>query len=103
MYESSRRYRIQWHRAARRELRRLPRGDQRRINAHVQGLASDPQPPGCRRMTGPHAAWRIRVGRYRVVYQIQGNVAIVFIVRVAKRDVVYRKLETLQGRLRPSE
>ena len=54
-------------------------------------------------MTGPHVAWRIRVGRYRVVYQIHGNIALVFIVRVAKRDDVYRHPETLQGRLRPSE
>ena len=103
MYESSKRYEIQWHRAARREMRRLPQSDQRRVAMHVAGLANDPQPPGCRRMTGPHVAWRIRVGRYRVVYQIHGNVAIVFIVRVAKRDEVYRQPETLRGRLRPSE
>lgn len=54
-------------------------------------------------MTGPHVAWRIRVGRYRVVYQIQGNVALVYIVRVAKRADVYRRPETLHGRMRPSE
>ncbi len=54
-------------------------------------------------MTGPHVAWRIRVGRYRVVYQIQGNVALVYIVRVAKRGEVYRQPETLRGRLRPGE
>lgn len=54
-------------------------------------------------MTGPHVAWRIRVGRYRVVYQIRGNVALVFIVRVAKRADVYRHPETLHGRLRPGE
>ena len=54
-------------------------------------------------MTGPHVAWRIRVGRYHVVYQIHGNVALVFVVRVAKRDEVYRQPETLRGRLRPSE
>ena len=103
MYKSSVRYEIQWHRAARRELRRLPRSDQRRIYAHVQGLASDPQPPGCRRMIGPHVAWRIRVGRYRVVYQIQGNVTLVYIVRVAKRADAYRQPDALRGRLRPSE
>ncbi len=102
MYKTSERYEIQWHRAARREMRRLPLRDQRRIAMHVEGLASDPQPPGCRRMTGPHVAWRIRVGRYRVVYQIQGNAAIVFIVRVAKRGDVYRQAETLYGRLRPT-
>ncbi len=97
------RYEVQWHRAARREVRRLPLRDQQRITAQVEGLASDPQPAGCRRMSGPHDAWRIRVGRYRVVYQIHGNVALVFIVRVAKRDEVYRHPKTLRGRLRPSE
>ncbi len=54
-------------------------------------------------MTGPHVAWRIRVGRYRVVYQIQGNVPVVYIVRVAKRADVYRHPETLHGRLQRSE
>lgn len=97
------RYEIQWHRAARKEMRRLPRSDRRRIAMQVEGLASDPQPPGCRRMTGLHVAWRIRVGRYRVVYQIHGNVALVFIVRVAKREDVSRQPETLHGHLRPSE
>ena len=54
-------------------------------------------------MSGPHDAWRIRVGRYRVVYQIHGNVALIFIVRVAKRDEVYRHGRTLRERLRSSD
>ena len=54
-------------------------------------------------MIGPHVAWRIRVGRYRVVYQIQGNVTLVYIVRVAKRADAYRQPDALRGRLRPSE
>ena len=54
-------------------------------------------------MTGPHDAWRIRVGRYRVVYQIHGTVALVFVVRVGKRDEIYRRREALRERLRPSK
>ena len=54
-------------------------------------------------MTGPHVAWRNRVDRYRVVYQIRGTVALVYVVGVAKRDEVYRQRETLRDRLRPRE
>ena len=43
------------------------------------------------------------MGQYRVVYQIQGAVALVLIVRVAKRDEVYRQRETLRNRIRLAE
>ena len=87
----------------RRELRRVPARERQRIYSHVRGLAYEPRPAGSERLSGVPDLWRIRAGRYRVVYQIQGRVAVIVIVRVAKRDDVYRQGQTLRQRLRSSD
>jgi mRNA interferase RelE/StbE len=55
-------------------------------------LARVPRPAGCRKLTGADDAYRIRVGEYRIVYQIADKVLIVHIIRVAHRKDVYRGL-----------
>ena len=92
-------YEIRWHRAARRELIRLPRNDQRRIATRVTALADAPRPPRCERLVGLDDAWRIRVGAYRVLYQVRAGTALVLVVRVARRGAAYAHLETLRQRL----
>jgi mRNA interferase RelE/StbE len=103
MYNSHVRYEIRWLPPVRRELKRVPARERQRIYSQVGGLADKPRPAGFERLSGLPDLWRIRVGRYRVVYQIQGSVAVVAIVRVAKRDEVYRQSQTLRERLRPSD
>ncbi|MDE2991819.1 MAG: type II toxin-antitoxin system RelE/ParE family toxin [Chloroflexota bacterium] len=90
---------VLWHPAARRELKRLPRRDQRRVATRVTGLADDPRPPGCERLAGLDNAWRIRIGSYRVLYQVRAGATLVLVVRVAKRGAAYAHLETLRQRL----
>ena len=103
MYDQPVRYEIRWHPAAHRELVRLPQRDQRRIVARVSRLADEPRPVGCERLSGLDDAWRIRIGAYRVVYQIQAAAALVVIGRVARRGAAYAHLETLRQRLRLRE
>ena len=83
-------YRIFLERAAERDLRRLSREIHDRIIRAIQGLAADPRPPGCRKLTGTQNDWRIRVGDYRVVYEIDDKAQVVRVNRVRHRREVYR-------------
>ena len=56
----------------------------------AEGLASDPRPVGCRKMAGSENRWRLRVGDYRVVYEIDDTAEQVLVVTVGHRREVYR-------------
>ncbi len=78
--------------SADRQLAKLPRDVQRRIVAAVDGLADDPRPQGVVKISGDDNLWRIRVGDYRVVYEIHDDRLVVLVLRVAHRRDVYRGL-----------
>ena len=61
-----------------------------RIVDAVKKLASTPKLPGCRKIVGSDKDYRIRVGDYRVIYQIRSTVLIVFIIRIGHRKDIYR-------------
>jgi len=77
-------------RAAERDLRRLPPGDFERIIAVIRALAADPRPPGSRKMVGSKSDWRIRIGTWRVIYEVDDEAEAVRIMRVGHRREVYR-------------
>jgi mRNA interferase RelE/StbE len=77
-------------RSARRELERLATGVARRILARIEGLASNPRPPGCVKLQGADDLWRIRVGDYRVIYSIDDDARIVDISAVRHRSDAHR-------------
>lgn len=83
-------YRVLLERAAERDLRRLSAEIHDRIIRAIQGLVRNPRPPGCRKLTGTENDWRIRVGDYRVVYDIEDAVRVVRVMRVRHRRDVYR-------------
>ena len=85
-------YRIEIKPQAEKALLRIPNPHRRRIAKAIDGLARTPRPAGCARLAGSEDAYRIRVGDYRVVYQIADKVLIVYIIRVAHRKEVYRGL-----------
>ena len=61
-----------------------------RVIAAIRALATNPRPPGCRKLAGSKDDWRIRVGDYRVVYEIADAIRSVRINRVRHRREVYR-------------
>lgn len=81
-------YRIEIRKSAQKEITALPRRRQAGVVAAIAALADDPRPAGARKLRGAEDAWRIRVGDYRVIYQIVDEVLIVYIVRVAHRKDV---------------
>ena len=83
-------YQVLIERAAERDLRRLPGTVHDRVIAAIRALARDPRPPGCRKLTGSANDWRVRVGDYRIVYEIADAIRIVRVHRVRHRRDVYR-------------
>ena len=77
---------------ATRDIRALARNDQIRILAKVMALSADPRPPGSVKLAGQSALWRIRLGDYRIIYQIQDLRLVVTVVKVGHRRDVYRGL-----------
>lgn len=83
-------YRLQIKRTAERDLRRLPRSAFERLNDQILALREDPRPPGVKKLKGKLEGWRVRVGQYRILYQIDDEKRVVMIARVRHRRDVYR-------------
>jgi mRNA interferase RelE/StbE len=83
-------YRVVLERAAEKDLTRLSSENHDRIMAELEALARNPRPPGCRKLTGSKTDWRIRVGDYRVIYEIADEIRVIRVNRVRHRREVYR-------------
>jgi mRNA interferase RelE/StbE len=83
-------YRIDFTPGALRQWRRLPRDVQARITIAIDALAASPRPRGAVKMAGAATAWRIRVGAYRIIYDIFDDRLLIVIIRVGHRREVYR-------------
>lgn len=84
------RYRVEFTTAAARELRKLDPRVRARILTQIGALEEDPRPEGCRKLVGEENAWRIRIGDYRVLYEVVDRIVTVTVFRVAHRGEVYR-------------
>jgi mRNA interferase RelE/StbE len=82
---------IQWRSSTKKDLRKLPAREVERIVTTVELLAEEPFPHGSEKLAGADHAYRIRVGDYRVVYEVFVPSKIVEIQRVRHRKDVYRK------------
>ena len=76
--------------SAERDLRRLPEAIFRRVNEGLLTLRNNPRPGGTVKLSGNLEGWRLRVGDYRILYQIDDDAKTVTIVRVRHRRDVYR-------------
>jgi mRNA interferase RelE/StbE len=63
--------------------------DRRRIVERISKLAENPRPPGCEKLSG-RDKYRVRQGRYRIVYSIEDQDLIVYVIKVGHRKDVYR-------------
>jgi mRNA interferase RelE/StbE len=78
--------------AAQRALRGADRPVQRRLVNAMADLASDPRPHGVKALKGQHGLLRIRVGDYRVVYEVRDRELVVYVVTLGHRSKVYDRL-----------
>lgn len=83
-------YTIQFKPMALRKLEKLPRDIQKKLAAKIDTLRDDPFPSGGKKMAAVADAWRVRVGDYRIVYQVHQKVLLVLVLAVGNRKDVYR-------------
>lgn len=83
-------YAVELRPAARRSLREFPRSDVVRLVAAIESLSANPRPRGVKKLAGIDNLYRIRVGDYRVVYQIHDDRLVILVVRIGHRREVYR-------------
>ncbi len=83
-------YRIELTRAAVRDLTALPKPLLKRLDACIQGLTINPLPPGVKKLKNCDGLYRVRVGDYRILYQIEQEILTILVVRIGHRREVYR-------------
>jgi mRNA interferase RelE/StbE len=83
-------YAVTFARSARKELEALESTQVARILARIEALAIEPRPGGSTKLQGAQRLWRVRVGDYRVVYNVDDRQRLVDVVRVRHRRDVYR-------------
>ena len=83
-------YRVLLERAAEKDLNRLSGDIYKRVVTSIQRLGANPRPVGCRKLAGSTNDWRVRVGDYRIIYEIADTIRVVRVVRVRHRREVYR-------------
>ena len=82
-------YRVILSRSTRKQLERISGETEIRVLAKLSELEANPRPPGCKKLKN-RDAWRIRVGDYRVIYEIHDKVLQVIVVTIGHRREVYR-------------
>ncbi len=82
-------YRVALTSSAERELQALPARVVTRIVPRLEVLGDTPRPPGCKKLEGGDNEWRIRIGDYRAVYEIDDTAKPVDVTRIAHRREVY--------------
>ena len=80
---------IRFKSSAWKALKKLQRTQRGRIKEAVWGLSENPRPFGCRKLSGTEPFFRIRVGDYRVVYEVQDDVHVVLVIKIGHRRDVY--------------
>lgn len=85
------RYTVEIQRRAEKFLRAVTdRGLYMRLRSAIDSLAENPRPAGCVKLTGSNNLSRLRVGDYRIIYQIQDRMLLVLVVDIGHRREVYR-------------
>ena len=80
-------YRVEIAPLARRQLRKLERATQLRLIERIEALGANPRPAGTKKLAGGESLYRIRVGEYRVIYQVRDQVLVVLVKIGHRRDV----------------
>ena len=84
-------YEILWKSSAERELRNIDSSTIPRIIEAIELLADNPFPSQCRKLRGSERNYRIRVGDYRVIYQVDVKTKVIIIFHVRHRKEAYHK------------
>ena len=84
------RYKVEILKDALKQLKKLSSELQERIKLKIDDLATEPRPNGFKKLKGKENAYRIRVGDYRVIYDIFDDVLLVNVVEIGHRSKIYK-------------
>jgi mRNA interferase RelE/StbE len=82
-------YKIFFKKSVQKDLSSIPKKFLKKILSRIENLGEDPRPAGCEKLTGQER-YRLRQGRYRILYSIQDDELTIWIVKVGHRKDVYR-------------
>ena len=82
-------YKVYFKESVEKDFSVIPKSDLKKILSRIEMLAENPRPSGCEKLTGQDR-YRVRQGRYRIVYSVQDVVLTVWIVKISHRKDVYR-------------
>jgi mRNA interferase RelE/StbE len=82
-------YKVYFKASVEKDLTTVPKTDLKKILKRIEGLSASPRPWGCEKLTGEEK-YRLRQGRYRIVYSIRNDELTVWVVKVGHRKDIYR-------------
>ena len=85
-------YRVEFKRSAAKALKKIPKSDQRRIRDRIDSLAENLPESATTKMKGDNPFHRIRVGDYRISYEIHCDILVIMVLKIGHRKEVYRRL-----------
>ena len=83
-------YQVLIARSAEKQLNKLPPQFQRKVAAVIMSLSIEPRPYGSKKLTGTAGSYRVRVGEYRVIYDIYERTVVVSVLKIGHRKDIYR-------------
>jgi mRNA interferase RelE/StbE len=85
-------YRIEFKRSAAKVLKKLPKPDRRRIRDKIDSFSENLPDPATTKMKGDNPFHRVRVGDYRIIYEVQEDILLILVIKIGHRKEVYRRL-----------
>ena len=85
-------YRVEFKRSAAKALKKIPKSDQKRIADKIDCLSENLPDTATTKMKGDNPFHRIRVGDYRIIYEIHGDILLIVVLKIGHRKEVYRRL-----------
>ena len=82
-------YKIYFKKSVEKDFKVIPKKDLLKILERIEALAEDSRPPGCEKLSGQQK-YRLRQGRYRILYSVQDDELTIWVVKVGHRKDIYR-------------
>ena len=82
-------FKIFFKKSVEKDFKGIPKKDLVKILERIEVLAKDPRPPGCEKLSGQQK-YRLRQGRYRILYSVQDDELTIWVVKVGHRKDIYR-------------
>jgi mRNA interferase RelE/StbE len=83
-------YRIEFSPTAESQFKKLPKEVQGRLKHRIDSLTENPFPKGMKKLSAEENFYRLRIGDYRIIYQVQGKALLILILKLGHRKNVYR-------------